>query len=78
MLMELSDEAYEKLLLDKWYDTKCKDKERTKGLFSCTNLILHVHVCIQHEKVIVSLNPSNKHSFINVNLDKILQVLILW
>jgi hypothetical protein len=72
--MALSDEAYEKLLLDKWSHAKCKDKERIQGLFSCTNFILQVHGCIQHEKVIVSINPSSKHNFINVNLAKRLQV----
>jgi hypothetical protein len=28
----------EKLFLDKWSHTKCKDKDNTKGLFSCENL----------------------------------------
>jgi hypothetical protein len=57
-LMTLSNEAYEKLNLDKWSHAKCKDKESTKGLFSCGNSILQVHGCIQQEKVIVSINPS--------------------
>jgi hypothetical protein len=33
-----------------------------------------LHGCIQQEKVIVSINPSYMHDFINVNLDKKLQV----
>jgi hypothetical protein len=32
--MKLSEEAIEKLLLDKWSHKKSKDKECTKGLFS--------------------------------------------
>lgn len=37
--------------------------------------ILQVHGCIQKEKVIISINPSCKHNFINVNLEKKLQFL---
>jgi hypothetical protein len=33
-MMALFDDAYEKLLLDKWSHAKSKDKESTKGLFS--------------------------------------------
>jgi hypothetical protein len=73
-MMALSNEAYEKLLLDKWSHAKSKDKEITKGLFSCGNSILHVHGCIHKEKVIVYINPSCQHNFINVHLDNRLQV----
>jgi hypothetical protein len=45
-MMAIFDEAYEKILLDKWSNSKSKDKERTKDLFPCTNFILHVHGCI--------------------------------
>jgi hypothetical protein len=74
-MMTLSDEAFEKLFLDKWSHAKSKNKESTKGLFSCGNSILQVHGCIQQEKVIVSINPGCMHNFINVNLAKRLQVL---
>jgi hypothetical protein len=73
-MMALSNEAYEKLFLDKWSHAKKKDKESTKGLFSCGNSILQVHGCIHKEKVIVSINPSCQHNFINVHLAKRLQV----
>jgi hypothetical protein len=69
-MMALSDEEFEKLFLDKWSHAKKNDKERNKGLFSCGNSILQVHGCIQQEKVIVSINPSCMHNFINVNLVK--------
>jgi len=36
----LSDKKYEKLFLDKWSRAKSKNKECTKGLFSCGNSIL--------------------------------------
>ena len=51
-----------------------KDKDNYKGLFPSDHFILQVHGCIQKEKVIVSINPSCKHNFINVNLTKRLQV----
>jgi hypothetical protein len=70
----LSDEEYEKVFLDKWSHVVKKDKKSTRDLFSCDNFILQVHGCIQQEKVIVSINPSCKHNFINVNLAKRLQV----
>ena len=70
----LSDEEFEQVFLDKWSHAKKKDIESHKGLFSCGNIILQVHGCIQKEKVIVSINPSCKHNFINVNLTKRLQV----
>jgi hypothetical protein len=56
-----------KNILDRWSHVGKKDKESTKGLFSCGNSILQVHGCIQQEKVIVSINPSCMHNFINVN-----------
>jgi hypothetical protein len=56
--MSLSEEALEKLLLDKWSHTKSKDKDITKSLFSCGKSILQVHGCIHKENVIVSINPS--------------------
>jgi hypothetical protein len=72
--MSLSEEALEKLLLDKWSHTKCKDKDITKGLFSCGKSILQVHGCIHKENVIVSINPSCQQNFINVQLVNRLQV----
>jgi hypothetical protein len=33
----LSDEEYEKVFLDRWSHVGKKDKESTKGLFSCEN-----------------------------------------
>ena len=51
------------------YGTK-KDAKSTRGLFSCINFILQVHECIQQENDIISINPNNKHNFINVNLAK--------
>jgi hypothetical protein len=36
----LSNEAYEKLVIDQWSHTKYKDKENTNGLFSFGNSIL--------------------------------------
>ena len=63
------------MFLDKWSHAKKKDIESHKCLFSCGNILLQVHGCIQKEKVIVSINPSCKHNFINVNLTKILQLL---
>ena len=73
-LMTLSDEAYVKLILDYWFYTKCKDEESSKGLLSCENSILKVHGCIHKKKVIVSINPSCMHNFINVQWVNRLQV----
>jgi hypothetical protein len=70
----LSYEEYEKLYIDRWFDANKKDNNIHSGLFSCDNFILQVHGYIQHEKVIVSINPSGKHNFLNVNLNKSLQV----
>ena len=72
--MTLSDEAYVKLIFDKWYHAKCKDEERSKGLFSCGNSILQIHGYIHKEKVIVSINSSCMHNFINFRLINRLQV----
>ena len=70
----LLDEEFEQVFLDKWSHSKKKDIESHKGLFSCANILLQVHGCIQKEKVIVSINPNCKHNFINVNLNKRLKV----
>ena len=70
----LLDEEFEQVFLDKWSHAKKKDIESHKCLFSCGNILLQVHGCIQKEKVIVSVNRSCKHNFINVNLTKRLQV----
>jgi hypothetical protein len=72
--MTLSNEEFEKLLLDKWFHGKNKDTERTKGLFSCDKSILQVHGCIHKENVIVSINTSCMHNFINVQLVNRLKV----
>jgi hypothetical protein len=69
-----SEEALEKLLLDKWSRTKSKDKDITNNLFSCGKSILQVHGCIHKVKVIISINPSCQHNFINVHLTNRLQV----
>jgi hypothetical protein len=73
-MMTLSNEEFEKILLDRWSHGKNKDTERTKGLFSCGNSILQVHGCIHKEKVIISINPSCMHNFINIQLVNRLQV----
>jgi hypothetical protein len=39
MLM-IFDEEFEQVLLDKWSHMKCRDKDITKGLFSCGKSIL--------------------------------------
>jgi hypothetical protein len=73
-IMELSDEEFENLFLDRWSHVGKRDTKSTKGLFSCGNSILHVHGCIHKEKVIVSINPSCMHNFINIQLVNRLQV----
>ena len=75
-LKDLSDEEFEKLFMDKWsYATKKKEtKEKHMGLFPTGISLLQVHGLIQKEKIIVSINPSCKHNFINVNFAKELQV----
>jgi hypothetical protein len=70
----LSDKEYENLFLDKWSHAKIKYKDYTKGLFSHGNSILQVRGCIQKENIIVSINPSCMHNFINVQLVNRLQV----
>jgi hypothetical protein len=70
----LSNKEYEKIFLDKCSHAKIKDKDCTKGLFSCDNSILQVHGCLLKKKVIVSINPSCIHNFINIQLVNRLQV----
>jgi hypothetical protein len=70
----LSNGEFEKILLDRWSHGKNKDTKSTKGLFSCGKSILQVHGCIHKENVIVSINPSCMHNFINVQLVNRLQV----
>jgi len=73
-MMSFFEEALERLLLDKWSHTKCKDKNITKGLFSCGKSILQVHGCIHKENVTISINPSCQFFIINVQLVNRLQV----
>ncbi len=47
-----------------------KETKKPKGLFSVGISLLQVHGLIQKQKIIVSINPSCKHNFINVNLVK--------
>ena len=49
-------------------------KVDTNGLSSGGISLLHVHGCIQQERVIVYTNPHCKHNFINVHIEKKLQV----
>ena len=72
--MTLSNGEFEKILLDKWSHGENKDKERTKSLFSCEKTILQVHGCIHKENIIVSINPSCMHNFINVQFVNRLEV----
>ena len=67
-MMRLSNVEFEKILLDKWSHGEHKDKEITKSLFSCEKSILQVYGCIHKENIIVSINPSCMHNFINVQL----------
>ena len=73
--LNLPDEEFEKLLLDRWSHARKQDKEKHVGLFPTGISLLQVHGLIQKEKIIVSINLSCKHNFINVNLAKKLQVL---
>ena len=66
----LPDEEFEKLLLDRWSHARKQDKEKHVGLFPTGISLLQVHGLIQKEKIKVSINPSCKHNFINVNLAK--------
>ena len=61
-------------MLDRWSHVKNKDREKTQGLFSCGNSILQVHGCIHKENIVVSINPSCMHNFINIQLVNRLQV----
>ena len=69
-LTRLSDAEFERILLDKWFRARKKENETRKGLFSTGVSLLQVHGLIQKEKIVVSINPSCKHNFINVNLAK--------
>lgn len=71
---KLSDVEFERVLLEKWSKARKKENETHKGLFPTGISLLQVHGLIQKEKIIVSINPSCKHNFINVNLAKKLQV----
>ena len=72
-LDNLSDKEFEKPFMDKWSCARKKNETR-QGLCSTGISLLQVHVLIQKEKIIVSINPNCKHNFINVNLAKKLQV----
>jgi len=73
-LTKLSDVEFEKVFLDKWSRARKKENETHKGLIAMGVSLLQVHGLIQKEKIMVSINPSCKHNFINVNLEKKLQV----
>ena len=60
-------------IMDKWSQSG-KDTKSPKGLFSTNISILHVHRCIQQKNIIVSVNPSCKNNFINVNMARELHV----
>jgi len=64
----ISNEAMEKLILDRWSHFGKKYKESTKGLFSYDNSILQVHGYIHKAKVIVSINLGCQRNFINAQL----------
>ena len=70
----LSDEKFGQVFLEKWSHAKKKHIESHKGLFSWGKILLQVDGHIQKENVIISINPSCKNNFINVNLSKRLQV----
>ena len=67
---KISDEEFEKVLLDKWSRARKKENETHKGLIPTGISLLQIHGLIQKEKIIVSINPSCKHNFISVNLAK--------
>ena len=73
-LTKLSDEEFEKLLLDRWSHARKQDKEKHVGLIPTGISLLQIHGLIQKEKIMVSINPSCKQNLINVNLAKKLQV----
>jgi len=68
------DDEFEKVFLDKWSQARKRENETSKGLFPTGISLLHVHGCIQKEKIVVPINPSCKHNFINVNLTNKLRV----
>lgn len=49
------EEEFGFLFLDGWSHVKKKDKEVSKGLFSCETFLLQVHGSFQQEKVIISI-----------------------
>jgi hypothetical protein len=61
--MALFDESLENFRLDKWSHVA---KGINKSLFSGGKSILQAHGCIHKENIIVSINPSCQHNFINV------------
>ena len=73
-LYKISDEEFEKVILDKWSRARKKENETRKGLFSASVSLFQVHGLIQKEKIVVSIYPSCTHNFMNVNLAKKLQV----
>lgn len=72
--LNLLDEEFEKLLLEKWSHAGKQDNEKHVGLFSTGKSLLQVHGCIHMEDIIVCINPSCKQNLINVNLENKLQV----
>jgi hypothetical protein len=70
----LLEEFYPSIRINIWSQGENKVKERTKSLFSCEKSILQVHGCIHKENIIVSINPSCMHNFIDVQLVNRLQV----
>ena len=73
-LTYLLDVEFERVILDKWSHDREKENEPRKGLF-CTGVsLLQVRGLIQNEKIVVSINPSCTCNFINVTLEKKLQV----
>jgi hypothetical protein len=73
-IFKIIDEEYERIYLDKWSHGIENYTKSTKCLFSRDNFLLQVHGCIKQENVIISINPSSKHNFINVNRANRLQV----
>ena len=55
-------------------DSMKMDNASTNGLSPCGNSILQVHGCVQKEHVMVAINPSYPHDFINEEVVKRLQV----
>ena len=53
---------------------KIRIKREPKVYFSGEKSILQVHGCIHKENIVVSINPSCMHNFINVQLVNRLQV----